>query len=452
VGRRSRIDKESKNPTLNDVAAKEETTLLVGFKELKNNLLGGKESLEELHALANTAGAIIKQELMLKINNPDPSFYLGRGKVEELALIVQQEDIDLVIFDDELSPRQQHNLEDHLDCRVIDRTALILHIFAQRAKTKEGKLQVELAQLKYLLPRLRGIGTELSRLGGGIGTRGPGETKLESDRRHIRRRIGELQKKIAQIKKQRGIIRQKRTQEEIPVVALVGYTNAGKSTILNTLTGADALAENKLFATLDPTTRKLTLGQEDVLLTDTVGFIHKLPHQLIAAFRATLEEIKYADLLLHVVDASNPAIPAQIKTVNRVLKELDSLNKPTIMVFNKWDLVQDPLELHPLINRNAPAIAISAAKNYQLDELLNLISANLPAQPQLVHLLLPFAQSNLTGLLYQAGKVAETEYREEGIYCAVYLTEQYVEQFKDYMLPTSGRKSSKEGENTNGQD
>lgn len=430
------------------MAPKEETTLLVGFKELKNTLLGGEESLNELQALAKTAGALVKQKVLLKIHNPEPSFYIGRGKVEELALVVQQEEIELVIFDDELSARQQHNLEDQLGCRVIDRTALILHIFAQRAKTKEGKLQVELAQLKYLLPRLRGVGTELSRLGGGIGTRGPGETKLESDRRHISKRISDLQKKITEIKKQRGIIRQKRTAEEISVVALVGYTNAGKSTILNTLTGADALAENKLFATLDPTTRKLTLAQEDVLLTDTVGFIHKLPHQLIAAFRATLEEIKYADLLLHVVDASNPAIPAQIATVNQVLKELDSLNKPTIMVFNKWDLVQDPLELQQLMKSLAPVIAISAVQNYQLDELLNLISANLPAQPQLMHLLLPFAQSNLTGLLYQIGKVVATEYREEGIYCAVYLTKQYIEQFKDYLRPTAGQQSSKEREKT----
>jgi len=428
------------------VAPKEETTLLVGFKELKNILLSGEESLDELQALAQTAGALVKQKVFLKIHNPDPSYYIGRGKVGELALVVQQEDIELVIFDDELSARQQHNLEDQLGCRVIDRTALILQIFAQRAKTKEGKLQVELAQLKYLLPRLRGVGTELSRLGGGIGTRGPGETKLESDRRHISRRISDLQKKIAEIKKQRGIIRQKRTAEEIPVVALVGYTNAGKSTILNTLTGADALAENKLFATLDPTTRKLVLGEADVLLTDTVGFIHKLPHQLIAAFRATLEEIKYADLLLHVVDASNPDIPAQIATVNQVLKELDSLNKPTIMVFNKWDLVQDPLELRQLMKSLAPAIAISAVENYQLDELLNLISANLPAQPQLVHLLLPFAESNLTGLLYQIGKVVATEYQEEGIACAVYLTRQYIEQFQDYLRPTADQQASKERE------
>lgn len=235
-----------------DLTKQEEITLLIGIKESPDDLLAGEESLEELRALAETAGARIKQQIMLNISHPDSSFYLGKGKVEELALYVQQEAIDLIIFDDELSPRQQHNLEERLNTRVIDRTALILQIFANRAKTKEGKLQVELAQLNYLLPRLRGMGTELSRLGGGIGTRGPGETKLETDRRHIRNRIGELQRKIAEIKKQRGIIRQKRMHQNIPVVALVGYTNAGKSTILNALTEAETLAENKLFATLDP--------------------------------------------------------------------------------------------------------------------------------------------------------------------------------------------------------
>lgn len=427
-----------------DLTKQEEITLLIGIKESPDELLGGEESLEELRALAETAGTRIKQQLMLKISHPDSSFYLGKGKVEELALYTQQEEIDLVIFDDELSPRQQKNLEERLNTRVIDRTALILQIFANRAKTKEGKLQVELAQLNYLLPRLRGMGTELSRLGGGIGTRGPGETKLETDRRHIRKRIGELQRKIAEIKRQRGIIRQQRMDNNIPVVALVGYTNAGKSTILNALTEADTLAENKLFATLDPMTRKLTLNEEDVLITDTVGFIHKLPHQLIVAFRATLEEIKYADLLLHVVDASSPALIAQIETVNQVLKELDCLDKPTIIVFNKWDLVKDPLELQRLLKSWHPAVAVSALFNSQLNELLSLVSENLPQQPQLVELLLPFDKSALTNFLYQVGKVVETEYRENGIYCAVYLTEQYLHQLKDYLCPNTD-KSSQEG-------
>ncbi len=428
------IDKKSKNSSLFVEKTKEEKTLLIGFKGAKEKLITGEESLEELRALAETAGADVKQQIMIKLIKPDPSFYLGRGKAKDFSLYIQQEAIDLIIFDDELSPRQQNNLEDLLGCRVIDRTALILQIFANRAKTKEGQLQVELAQLNYLLPRMRGRGIELSRLGGGIGTRGPGETKLETDKRYIRKRISELQNKIEEIKKQRQIIRQKRSQNQIPVVALIGYTNAGKSTILNTLTNANALAEDKLFATLDPTTRKLKLNQEDILLTDTVGFIHKLPHQLVAAFRATLEEIKYADLLLHVVDAANSACLSHIETVNQVLKELDCLAKPTIMVFNKWDLIKDAVEMNCILKQEHPAIPVSAVKNFNLIKLMSLIGNNLPQRVKLVELMLPFNKNFLINLLYEEGKVIKTEYREEGIFCSVYLTDRFINQVQEYLL------------------
>lgn len=428
------IDKKSKKTLLHKTETEEETTLLLGFTEKKGDLLTGEDSLLELLALAQTAGAKVKGKLLLNLNKPDPAFYLGSGKVKDLSLYTQQEAIDLVIFDDELSPRQQNNLNEILGCRVIDRTALILQIFANRAKTREGKLQVELAQLNYLLPRLTGMGTELSRLGGGIGTRGPGETKLETDKRHIRKRIGELQHKIEEIKQQRHILRHKRSRNNVPVVALLGYTNAGKSTLLNTLTGAHALAENQLFATLDPTTRKLQLKQGEILLTDTVGFIHKLPHQLVAAFRATLEEIKYADLLLHVVDGANPACVAQIESVNQVLKELACTEKPMIMVFNKWDLVTDPVEMNNILSQYHPAIPISAEKNYNLTELEELIARNLPKQPELITLLLPFNQASLLNLLYEKGKVMKTEYLADGILCSAYLSQPLKDSLHEYQL------------------
>lgn len=428
------IDRKSKIPLLYKTETEEETTLLLGFTAKKGDLLTGEESLLELLALAQTAGAKVKNKLLLNLNKPESAFYLGKGKVKNLSLYIQQEAIDLVIFDDELSPRQQNNLQDMLGCRVIDRTALILQIFANRAKTREGKLQVELAQLNYLLPRLTGTGTELSRLGGGIGTRGPGETKLETDKRHIRKRISELQYRIEEIKKQRHILRHKRSRNNVPVVALLGYTNAGKSTLLNTLTDANAFAENKLFATLDPTTRRLKLKQGEILLTDTVGFIHKLPHQLVVAFRATLEEIKYADLLLHVVDGANPACLAQIQSVNQVLKELDCTEKKMLMVFNKWDLISDDVEMNTILNQHYPSISISAAKNYNLTELKELIERNLPKQPELITLLLPFKQASLLNLLYEKGSVMKTEYLAEGILCSAYLHQPLSDKLQEYQL------------------
>lgn len=411
------IEKELTKPAAHIVEEAVKTALLIGFKEKKDDLLTGEESLTELTELAVTAGIKVHACLLINNTKADPSLYLGKGKIKELSLYRQQEAIDLIILDDFLSPRQQRNLEEELGCGVTDRTALILQIFAQRARTKEGKLQVELAQLNYLLPRLIGFGQNLSRLGGGIGTRGPGETKLETDRRRIRVRISELQQEIEQIKKRRNVLRKQRHANEIPVVALVGYTNAGKSTLMNTLTQADVLTENKLFATLDPTTRHLKYKQQDMLLTDTVGFIHKLPHQLISAFRATLEEINYADLLLHIIDASHPAFEAHMLSVRQVLDSIGAGEKISILVFNKWDVIKDPIEFQDIIKKSSPSLAISAINGTNIDSLLEMVLEYLPQKHKTVKLIIPYAHASITNNLYKNGQVTNIEYLHDHILC-----------------------------------
>lgn len=428
------IDQELIMPVPEEGENKEEKALLLGFKEQKGALLKGEESLQELEELARTAGAAVAGKLLLNISKKDPAYYIGTGKVQELCLFIQQESLDLVIFDDELSPRQQRNLEEGLNCRVIDRSALILQIFADRARTKEGKLQVELAQLNYLLPRLTGYGGMLSRLGGGIGTRGPGETKLETDRRHIRKKITDLNKEIEEIKKQRQVLRQRREVNQIPVVALVGYTNAGKSSLLNALTNAGVFAEDKLFATLDPTTRRLKLRNEELLLIDTVGFINKLPHQLIASFRATLEEVRHADLLLHIVDAHNPIFPSHIETVEKVLLQLEVQEKPTILVFNKCDLLEDPVLLMDFMGRYNPSLEISALTKFNIDKLIDLINLHLPSKARKVDLLIPFTEAASLNSLYQNGEIMNTVYGENGIHCEALLNEQWINKMQKYIL------------------
>lgn len=371
-------------------------------------------SLEELARLVDTAGAEVLSQFIQKRARPDAATFLGSGKAEEVAEFCRSLGADLVIFDCELSPRQGRNLEEITGVRVIDRTQLILDIFARRARTSEGKLQVELAQLNYLLPRLIGKGVELSRLGGGIGTRGPGETKLEVDRRRIRQRIADLKEELENVKKHRDLLRRGRQEAPIPLVSLVGYTNAGKSTILRNLTGADVLVEDKLFATLDPTTRRVILpNNEAVLLTDTVGFIQRLPHHLVAAFRATLEEVVEADLLLHVVDASHPNSSAQIEAVNQVLESLGAAAKPVLMVYNKIDQVA--LEDLPRAGDDPPAVFISAGKGQGMADLLSAVDRLLAARRMRTSFFIPYKKSGLLALLHDKGRVLHEEHGQDGI-------------------------------------
>ncbi len=331
------------------------------------------ESMQELESLAVTAGANVVAVITQKRGKPDQRYCMGSGKLEELRALVTARGADLAIFDCTLSPSQERNLEEALGAKVIDRTELILDIFAQHARSREGKLQVELAQSNFLLTRLTGHGVLMSRLGGGIGTRGPGETKLEYDRRRIRNKISELKQEIESIRRERSLRREKRKSSHIASIALVGYTNSGKSTLLNSLAKADALVENKLFATLDPTTRRLYLpDRKIVLLTDTVGFIQKLPHQLVAAFRATLEEVTEADLLMHVVDISHPYFEDQISAVYTVLEELQAATKPMITVFNKIDRLGKKIS-KKILKKFHPSIAVSALYHKGLEDLQKML-------------------------------------------------------------------------------
>lgn len=392
----------------------QEKAILVGVELAGDDPIQTTHSLEELTRLAETAGANVLQQIFQKRNKPDAATFLGRGKVEELAALCRDNEADLVVFDRELTAVQARNLEGITGVRIVDRTQLILDIFAGRARTSEGKLQVELAQLNYLLPRLTGRGAAMSRLAGGIGTRGPGETRLEVDRRRIRKRIADLNIEIRDIKKHRDLLRRSRREVPIPLVALVGYTNAGKSTILRELTGADVLVEDKLFATLDPTTRRVVLpNNETILLTDTVGFIQNLPHHLVAAFRATLEEVVEADLLLHVVDVSHPNAESHIDAVHKVLESLGAANKPFILVYNKFDLLPDG-QL-PLFEKNQPGVALSAYRGWGFAELLADIAQVFASSRLQKTFFIPYDQSWLLPLLHEKGKVLCEKHSEKGV-------------------------------------
>ena len=388
------------------------------------------ESLEELDALLQTAGGFCTGKVLQNRHTPDSHSFIGEGKAIEVKMLVEATASTMVIFDNELSPGNIRALEEIIGVTVLDRSALILDIFAQRAKTKEGRLQVELAQYKYLLPRLSGMGKSLSRQGGGIGTRGPGETKLESDRRHIRERITRLENELEQVRKVRGVQRQSRMKNSVPVVAIVGYTNAGKSTLLNQLTDAGIPANNRLFDTLDTTSRQLTVSDNlDVVLSDTVGFIAKLPHHLVNAFHATLEELEYADLLLHVIDASDPNREAHIAVVDRLIGKLAKPETPVLKVYNKADLVYSEDIPH-----GDDVVAISAKRGMNMDGLLKAIENALVDSLHHVVVCLPYSMGGMVETLHNNAQVKSTEYTAEGIEVETILDDILYGRLRDYIV------------------
>lgn len=390
--------------------------------------------LDELGDLAKTAGAEVVGRLIQKREAINRATYLGKGKIEELKIYIEMVEATGIICDDELNPNQIRNLENALNTKVMNRTLLILDIFAQRASSAEGKVQVELAQLKYNLAHLTGRGKEMSRLGGGIGTRGPGEKKLETDRRNIADRIADLNRELKEIEKHRGVLREKRMGTGVPVIALVGYTNAGKSTLLNTLTGAGVLAEDKLFATLDTTTRAVeTESGAKYLFTDTVGFIQKLPHNLIKAFRATLEEAKYADILVHVVDASNSKRNEQMNIVYQTLKELGADNKPVITVYNKIDKegVETPLFTD---KRALETISISAKKGLNIDTLLSKTEEIIKSFKRSIKVIIPYNMGHLLSVIHGSCEITLSENRDEGYYFELYADDEVENRLKQYII------------------
>ena len=411
--------------------------ILIGIKLRDNLMHETEESLQELHQLAETAGIEVVYESIQSRNMPKPTYFIGEGKVEELKPLVEELDADAIIFDEELSPAQNRNLERALEVATIDRTGLILQVFAQRALTREARLQVALAQLEYALPRLTRMWTHLSRLatggGGGRHLRGPGETQLEMDRRWVRRNIGHVRKALESVEKQRHT--QRRNRSEKIKVSLVGYTNAGKSTLFNALTGETVLAEDKLFATLDSTTRKLDLPQkQQILLSDTVGFIKKLPHQLVAAFKATLEEVLEADLLLHVIDVSHPEAEAQIAAVNVVLEELDATDLPMFMVFNKIDRLKSDEELHILQCQYPDALPISAQRGDGIPALIDALAQRFAERGTDLSLCIPYTEGKVLGLLHKHGIVLDTEYAAEAVHVKARLPNRYLKSVSQFLV------------------
>lgn len=387
-----------------------ERVFLVGVERNGGKGVATEETLEELAELSATAGAVVVGEGVQKLEHPSAATFIGSGKAQQFARDCKRNEVDTIIFDDELSPAQSRNLEKIFECKILDRTSLILDIFAQRARTREGKLQVELAQLQHLLPRLTRYWTHLSRQKGGIGMRGDGETQLETDRRRVQQRIGRISGDLETVRKQRAIQRNGRQRSLWPLASIVGYTNAGKSTVLKRLTGASVLVEDKLFATLDPTTRRLRLpSNQNVLLSDTVGFIRKLPLQLVEAFKATLEEVVHADLLMHVVDISHPQAGEHIEAVNSILEELKAAEKPTLMVFNKIDQLGGESVLKRSLEQFPNAVAISATGGDGVDALLSALGDALRPIREFLNLKVPHEATRVMSRLYEVGQVVECD-------------------------------------------
>lgn len=415
----------------------QEQAILIGVESSAGSLINGRSeeerSIDELEELSRTAGVKVLGKVIQKRSEINSVYYVGKGKLEEIKSMIPALDVNILIFNDELTGAQIRNIEKFTEIKVIDRTTLILDIFALRAKSKEGKIQVELAQLKYRLPRLTGFGNQLSRLGGGIGTRGPGEKKLEVDKRHIRRRIKSLEDELEAIRRRRNLVRQSRKRTELPTIAVVGYTNTGKSTLINSLCKADVFAEDKLFATLDPTTRKLILPNDRIiLLTDTVGFIRKLPHDLVDAFKSTLEEAVFADALIHVVDVSSDEVDEQISVVNQILGELGAINKPIITVFNKVDLLVNRERL-PIDTTLGKVCETSAITGEGLVELVNEINAILPVENIHVNLLVPYNNGWVIPYIYENGKIIKKELSEDGIRIKAEIKKLKVEKLTEYI-------------------
>jgi len=417
-----------------------ERVLIVGLELDKRSEIGIDSAMQELGELVKAAEGVMVSSVIQRKDKIDATFFIGKGKAEEIAVYCEELDIDTVVFNNELSGAQVRNLEEIIQRKIIDRTNLILDIFARRATTKEGKLQVELAQLRYRLPRLIGYNNHLSRAGAGIGTRGPGEKKLETDRRHILETINDIERQLKELENVRMVKRKKRQSSELPIIALVGYTNAGKSTLLNNLIKRDdeynsekeVFAYNMLFATLETTLRRSMLPNgQYFLITDTVGFVSKLPTRLVEAFKGTLEEVKYADLLIHVVDVTNEDLDIQIKTTLSVLKDLDSLDKPTITAFNKVDNAEQQEVVYDI---DGPKVFISAKEDINIDLLLKMVQENLPHKYYNVDILIPYSESNLSSYIFDNSKVEKFEYIQEGTLISTTLDSVDYERYKKYIV------------------
>jgi GTPase len=412
-----------------------ERALLVGLERPDDSKWDHAESLQELGELVKSAGGEVVQTMIQRRQSPTAAYYIGPGKANELAAICKQENIGTVIFNDELSPAQSRNLEKVFERKILDRTQLILDIFAQRAKSKDGKLQIELAQLQYLLPRLTGMWTHLSRQSGGIGTRGPGETQLEVDRRRVQERISRLSRELDEVRQQRGVQRAGRLRQHWPIVSFVGYTNAGKSTLLNRMTSAGVYAADQLFATLDPTTRQFVLpNKQKLLLTDTVGFLKELPHHLIESFKATLEEVAEADLLMHVVDLSHPLYEQQMAAVQTVLEELHAWGKQMVIIFNKIDRVTNPALIEYCLHKYPHSVAISAVTGEGLAGLYEEIEHQVKSWRLRVKLVIPNHMTALVAELHRVGRVLDTSYQGDVIAMTAHVPPQLQGKIKAFMV------------------